>query len=220
MKRAIMLVAAMTGCMQFAARSQAGGPVAIVEEIYAGDVSVRYMDYVESGRVIQLGTGGRLSLGYLKTCFRESIVGGRVIVGTGQSTVDGGNIYRVRVECDGGKLDLFGNEPGKSGVLVVRNLGVKQQGVSPIPSFRIFGRSPMVKVTNGATSVAFFRLDAPAKRLEISVARRIADLWMLDEVLVAGAIYQATAGRKSVVFKVARQARLGPGPIIGRLIHF
>lgn len=50
------------------------------------------MDYVEPGQVIRLGAADGLVLGYLKSCWRETITGGTVTVGTEQSQVAGGEV--------------------------------------------------------------------------------------------------------------------------------
>ena len=60
------------------------------------------MDYVEPGQVIRLGAADGLVLGYLKSCWRETITGGTVTVGTEQSQVAGGEVARVLVQCEGG----------------------------------------------------------------------------------------------------------------------
>src|SRR5262249_23532857 len=60
------------------------------------------MDYVDPGQVIRLGAHDRIVLGYLRSCWRETISGGTVTVGTEQSEVAGGEVARDKVACEGG----------------------------------------------------------------------------------------------------------------------
>ena len=93
---------------------------AVVEEVGAGVAGVQFMDYVEPSQVIRLGAADRLVLGYLKSCWRETITGGTVTVGTEQSQVAGGEVARVLVQCEGGKMMLSAELAGKSGAMVFR----------------------------------------------------------------------------------------------------
>jgi len=52
--------------------------VAIVEEIEADRSKAVFMDLLGTGHTIELGTKGRLVLGYLNSCLREVIDGGTV----------------------------------------------------------------------------------------------------------------------------------------------
>ena len=78
----------------------AQAPVAVVEEVSGKIVGVEFMDYVTPGKVIRLGPKGSIVLGYMKSCWRETITGGTVIVGVEQSLVHLSEIERVRVPCD------------------------------------------------------------------------------------------------------------------------
>src|ERR1700730_8806019 len=64
-------------------------PVALVEEVSGAPAGVEFMDYVETGKTIELGARGGIVLSYLNACVRETISGGTVTVGTGQSDVQG-----------------------------------------------------------------------------------------------------------------------------------
>jgi hypothetical protein len=65
-------------------------PVALVEEVSGAPAGVEFMDYVETGKTIELGARGGIVLSYLNSCVRETISGGTVTVGTDQSDVQGG----------------------------------------------------------------------------------------------------------------------------------
>ena len=66
----------------------------------------RSMDYVEPGQVIKLGPHDTLVIGYLKSCWHETITGGTVTVGAAESDVQGGQVERSQTTCDGGKMLL------------------------------------------------------------------------------------------------------------------
>jgi hypothetical protein len=97
--------------------SAAGEPVAVVEQIEAPGTGLQFMDFVEVGRLIKLRAGESLTLGYFGSCTQERIVGGTVRIGTDQSSVDGGEITRQQVECDGGRLQLDASASDSSGVM-------------------------------------------------------------------------------------------------------
>src|SRR5687768_1072514 len=85
--------------------AEAGEISAIVEEAPARS-GLTPMDYVEAGRVVQLGKGDTLILGYLSSCLREVIDGGSVRIGPEQSEVVGGKVTRTKIDCAGGGMQL------------------------------------------------------------------------------------------------------------------
>jgi hypothetical protein len=56
-------------------------PVALVEEVSGAPAGVEFMDYVETGKTIELGARGGIVLSNLNSCVRETISGGTVKVG-------------------------------------------------------------------------------------------------------------------------------------------
>src|SRR5262249_48140781 len=68
----------------FILAASAQSPAAVVEEIQGGVPGIAFMDYVEPGQII-LSAHDRIVLGYLKSCWRETISGGTVTVGPEQS---------------------------------------------------------------------------------------------------------------------------------------
>lgn len=195
-------------------------PAAIVEDVEAPSAGVAFMDYLVPGRVIELGTNGTLKLGYLRSCFSETITGGQVVVGRERSRVAGGNLERRRVECDGGSLRLSDEQAGKSAVLVLRRPPRAGGGSMPHPSFKIYGASPVVKIAGDAVSVSIERLDRSGPAIDVALRGGTVDFAATGRSLEPGGIYRARAGDRSVVFKVDPFARPGPGPIIGRLVAF
>jgi hypothetical protein len=201
-----------------AAPAAAGEPSAIVEEVAAPDAGINVMDYVSHDRVIQLARGETVTLGYLRSCLRETITGGRIVVGLEQSRVENGSVRRERVECDGGALKLGAAESGKSLVLVLR--APRASAGTPAPTVTIFGASPVIKLRDGAGEVEIERLDRRAGKLSLMAANGFIDLAATGHSLQPGGLYRARSGGREVVFQVDRLARPGPGPVIGRLVPF
>jgi hypothetical protein len=82
--------------------------VALVENVMGAPAGVKLMDYVETGKTIQLASSDGIVLSYL------SIAGaGIVTIGIEQSEVQGGRVARSEVACDAGKMVLEGNKPAQ-----------------------------------------------------------------------------------------------------------
>ena len=118
--------------------ASAQSPAAVVEELAGAVPGVQFMDYVEPGQVIRLGAHDRIVLGYLKSCWRETISGGTVTVGNEQSEVAGGEVARVKVACEGGKMMLSAELAGKSGAMVFRQVPKPQAVALAHPEFTLF----------------------------------------------------------------------------------
>ncbi len=198
----------------------ADSPVAIVEEVSAGIRDVALFDFFAAGHVIDLGSEGRLVLGYLSGCVREEIIGGRVIVGAERSAVEGGKVQRQTVECDGGGLQLTSAQSGKSGVQVVRADPAGGAAGEPKPKLTLYGASPIVLAAGATGSAVFQRLDRAAPKIVVSFAKGAADLAKDGRKLARGGIYRASAGDQSKVFRVDRYARPGFEPLLSRLVLF
>jgi hypothetical protein len=190
----------------------AGEPVAIVETLDAEGTGLQFMDYVEEGRVIDLGSVGTITLGYLASCRQEQIRGGRVVVGREQSTVENGEVRRERVGCDGGAIMLSASEADKSGVMVFRK--------PPRRRLILYGASPVVLLSGAGGSVTIERLDKPGARLTLSVEGRFVDLAGSGTALVPGGIYRASLGDAVLEFQIDSLAAPGPSPVVGRLLRF
>ena len=72
-------ILALSALLATAAPAWAADPSAIVEDT-KGKVEVEFMDYLVPGRVVKLGANDELVLGYLRSCWRETIKGGTVTV--------------------------------------------------------------------------------------------------------------------------------------------
>src|ERR1700730_12280044 len=120
------IFAAMVGLLGFTGLAAAQTPVAVVEAVQGKVSGVEFMDYVAPGKVIKLGPGGTVVLGYMKSCWRETITGiGTVIVGAEESMVHLGDVKAGKVQCDSGHTQLTSREVGESAATVVRSIDEK-----------------------------------------------------------------------------------------------
>lgn len=199
--------------------SLAQQPAAIVEEIEATGVTLSQFDYVIPGRVIDLGAEGTLTLGYLASCERERIQGGRVTVGQDQSTVVGGSVKRLKIACDGGALQLTSAQSQQSLTVVFRDFDPNKNKNLPKPEMVLYGTSPVVSIGAAGTALHIRRIDRNEQPVDIVMDRATADLAPLGISLTPGGLYQAKAAGRGITFKIDPAAGEG-GPILGRLLRF
>ena len=88
--------------------AQAKDPVALIENMAAGIDGPKNLELLYPDQVIDLKTDGWIEIGYHGSCVHERITGGKVRIGTDRSHVEGGQVVRDRVECDGGRLVFAG----------------------------------------------------------------------------------------------------------------
>lgn len=219
MKQAWILVPVLTVGLWVAPRGWAAEPAAIVEQVTSATAGVGFMDYLEPGQIIQLRAGERLILGYLRSCWRETITGGRITVGVEKSSVEGGRVQRERVECDGGRLRLTVGQASKSGVVIFRKPSQASQPALPRPQLTVYSTSPLIRLSGG-DRIVIERLDQPEEPIEIAVTGNHLDLADHNKFLKPGGIYRSRAGERSIVFKIDPFARPGKGPLISRLLPF
>lgn len=207
------------------AQAVAQRPVAVVEAVDGKIDGVELMDYVAAGQVIKLGTKDSIVLGYLKSCLRETITGGTVIVLEEQSLVQLGKVERSQVKCDSAHLRLNGHDARESAGNVFRS-GPREQSNEKPTRLTLYGRSPIVEVNNQREPLVFQRIDKAGPRIEVPVREsalvrgRFLDLAKTGTSLAAGASYVASQGAASIEFNVDAQAGSGATPIIGRLLRF
>lgn len=200
----------------------AQAPVAIVEYVDSKSTVVEFMDYLSAGRVVQLAPTDKLVLGYLKSCWRETIVAGKVKVGAEQSEVEGGTIERTKVACDGGKMKLSSEQAQKSGAMAFR-APAKKVTVQPA-QFTIYGLSPVIEART-AGRLVIERLDHSGEKFDIDISGpqltrgAFFDLAENDKALTAGGTYSVTFSGQQAVFKVDPHAKPGAEPVIGRLLR-
>jgi hypothetical protein len=196
-------------------------PVALVEEVSGNPPGIQFMDYVVPGQVIRLAPGDAIVLGYMTSCWRESIKGGTITAGTEQSEVQNGKVERAKVNCNGGKMQLTESQASKSAALVFRD---RPRPAQPQPQVTLYGLSPIIEIKPGTLIIE--RLDKTGERYELVVENQrlvhgsFYDLANEKGALTAGGIYRASTGTREVIFKIDASARPGPAPIVSRLLRF
>jgi len=216
------LLAATACLLALTAIARAEPPVAVVEDVQGKVTGAEFMDYVVPGQVIKLGPGGRLVLGYMKSCWRETISGvGTVIVGSEQSAVHLADFKTEKVACDPTQAQLIGKELGESAATVFRSLKYEQKkGPAPLV---LHGRSPIVS-TSERGKLVIERLDVKGERYEVDLSGaqpthgRFYDLARSNIVLAQGGAYSITVKSRFAAFVVDPNATSGAGPVIGRLV--
>ena len=216
------IFAAMIALFGFTNLASAQAPVAVVEEVQGKVNGVEFMDYVAPGKVIKLGPAAMVVLGYMKSCWRETITGvGTVIVGANESMVHLGDVKAGKVDCDSNHSQLIDREVGESAATVVRSMNDKD---SQSPRFTIYGVSPVVE-TAGRGKLVVERLDVKGERYDVNltpallVRGKFYDFAKNQTALKPGGIYAASLGLRRTVFLVDRRAESGSSPIIGRLVR-
>jgi hypothetical protein len=193
---------------------------AIVEDVDAKVKGADLLEYVESGRQIDTG-GGTIVLSYLESCARETITGGKLVVGQKESTVTGGKVERAEVKCDGGKLVLADAQAGKSGATAFRTGPRKAEGRAtlPTPQITLYGASPVITLSEPVEYVLLERLDVSGAILTLRPVKGKIDMAAEGKRLDAGGLYKAKAGGQEVVFLVDSSAKAGKEPLVARLLR-
>ena len=211
------------GSLGFMMTAPAQTPVAVVEEVKGKPSGVEFMDYVAPGKVIKLRPKDSIVLGYMTSCWRETITGGTVLVGAEQSTVHEGVIERVKVDCDGGGQYAAADRKTREGAGTdFRSLSNSRSAV--LPQVTIYGLSPILEV-KGPGRLVVERLDRQGDRHEVMVGKnsllrgRFYDFAKTGKALTPGASYLARLGGQEIIFNVDPGAKPGATPIIGRLVR-
>lgn len=192
-------------------------PSAIIEDISDGIQGLMAFDFLSAGDTVDLGSDGRIVLGYLDSCLSETVVGGKLTIGRNQSDVSGGKVTRDRVECDGAGITVAAGKKRESGAVVFR-AGAK--GSRKRPAMTIYGRQPLIAAPGKNGMIDFERLDRSGGTLKVALKDGVADLALTDQRLALGGIYSVKLGSRSIIFRVDRYARPGDLPALSRLIRF
>ena len=219
MKKAMVVI---VGVMGLAGSAAAQAPVAVVEEVQGDVTGAEFMDYVVPGKVIKLGAGASVVVGYMKSCRRETINGvGTVIVGEDESKVHLAEVEATRTNCDPAQVHATTRATSDVAASVVRSVG---KAATPAgPPLTLYGTSPLVEA-KGRGTLVFERLDQKGERQQFDLTGnqlkgRFYDLAGTSKSLTPGATYAATFASRRVVFRVDPQAKAGPTPIVGRLLR-
>jgi hypothetical protein len=185
---------------------------------------VEFMDYVAPGKIIKLGPKAGITLSYLKSCLRETITEGVVLVGAEQSTVQLGNVQRVKVPCDANAAQLSEREANQSAATTFRTMRNDVKGGAPSKLPTIYGTAPLIQAKGGST-LTIERTDGkeptinvPLKN-DIMVGGKFYDMTKTGKSLTPGGSYLATLGAKRFAFQVDASATASPTPIVGRLLR-
>ena len=224
--RCVRIGLGLAGLLIVTATAAAQSPVAIVEDVSDRAAGVEFMDYVAKGKVIKLSGGGKLVLGYLKSCWRETISGGTVTIGDDQSEIQGGTAERVKVACEAAKMQLTAELASKSGAMAFRDMpkNTRPSLTQLRPQFTLYGQAPLVEVAKGST-VVIERVDKPGERYEIDgnavklVRGSFYDFAQDNKNLVPAGVYTASSGSVKLLFQVDPDAQPGQTPAAGRLIR-
>jgi hypothetical protein len=215
-----ILFAAMVGLVAFTGAASAQSPVAVVEDVQGKVTGAEFMDYVAPGTVIKIGADGKVVLGYMKSCRRETITGiGTVIVGADESMVHLSDVDAGKVPCDSSHSQLVDKQVRDSAASLVRGINVAQS-----PQIRLYGLSPMVQ-TRGRGELVVERLDVTGERYDVNLTAgsmtrgKFYDFARTGTTLTPGGTYAASLGSQRVVFVVDPSAVPGPAPVIGRLVN-
>jgi hypothetical protein len=214
--------AAVAGVIGFTGLAAAQAPVAVVEDVQGKVTGAEFMDYVAPGAVIKLAPGSSVVIGYMKSCWRETITGvGTVIVGSEESMVHLSDVKAGKVQCDSGHSQLVDREVKDSAAAIVRSI---DDSVSSMPQVTLYGLSPVVE-TAGRGKLVVERLDVTGERYDVTltpaamVRGKFYDFARNKTALKPGGTYAASLGSQRTVFLVDPGAQPGPTPIVGRLVR-
>ena len=201
----------------FSLTASASAPVAIVEDVQSNKAGVGIMDFLVAGQTIELGKGEQMTIGYLNSCRRERIKGGKITIGAEQSQVSNGQVMREDVECDGGSANLSGQQAAKSGALAFRSAPAAV-GLNA-PKVTIYGTSPMIVLPSAGQHIVIESINGGVDRHEVDVPGTYVDLNDHDISLKPNVVYRVDTGDKSMTFKVDMDAEPGKTPVISRLVR-
>jgi hypothetical protein len=222
MQSVLSVAFAVIGSLGFMASAKAQAPVAVVEEVKGNPSGVEFMDYVAPGKVIKLGAKDSIVLGYMTSCWRETITGGTVLVGDEQSLVHDSELERVKVDCHGAGRQVADRKTQEGAATVFR--GMAHSRAATLPQVTIYGLSPIFEV-KGPGRLVIERLDKQGERQVLTVGKksllrgRFYDFARARKALTPGASYLARLGGQEIVFNVDPAAKPGATPVISRLVR-
>ena len=216
---------AVAGAMCASVAAAAPVQVALVENVTGNRAGVEFMDYLETGKIIQLGPRDSIVLSYMSSCMRETINGGTVTVGTDQSEVQAGKVARTKVPCDAGKMLLAADQAVQFGGKIFRSAPSANVSATDSNSLTLYGRSPIVELKAPGT-LLIERIDQASERYIVDVGNehllhgKFYDFAKWGRNLAAGAIYRVSSGGQETVVIIDPHAKPGNTPIVGRLLRF
>ena len=192
---------------------------AIVEAVSPPREDVRAFDILMEGTVIELKPGEMLSLGYMNSCAHEEITGGTVTVGATESKVEGGNVTRTIVSCNGSVDPDSAAGANEAAVVAIRGVGNGDAPVRVVDSLQ-----PVFVLDEGAVpgdpTLTIQRLDGKEPPIRVSLFGRTLDLKQTGMKLTQGGVYTATCGDRRVGFQIAPNAGVSPVVTLQRVVRF
>lgn len=220
LKLVVRGVLLMVGLLGPAAAAEAQELTAMVDSIDPPRQDIGALDLLAEGTVLQLESGQRLVLGYLFSCTQEEITGGKVTIGAEASTVEGGQVVRSQVACDGSVDPDQAAGSNEAAVVAIRSAGGGSgAGLRNVPSLQpVFVISDKPLPENA--SLVIERLDRDEAPIRVSLYDRAMDLRSTGMRLTAGGVYAATCGNLKVAFKIADNAGVKPVVTLERTVRF
>lgn len=193
---------------------------AIVESVDPPRADVGALDLLAEGTVIELKAGEQLVLGYLISCAHEEITGGKVTIGAAASTVEGGEVARGQVACDGTIDPASAAGSNEAAAVAIRSVGAPTgAGLRNVPSVQpVFVISD--KPLPAESSLVIQRLDREESPIRVSLYDRTMDLRATGMKLTPGGVYSAICGDLKVAFKIADNAGVKPVVTLERTVRF
>lgn len=193
---------------------------AIVESVSPPREDVRAFDILTEGTVVELKPGETLSLGYMNSCAHEEISGGKVTVGATESKVEGGNVTRTIVPCNGSVDPDSAAGANEAAVVAIRGLGNE----SDEPVRLVESLQPVFVLDDGAVpsdpTLVIQRLDGKEPPIRVSLFGRTLDLKQTGMKLTQGGVYTATCGDRTAAFQIAPNAGVAPVVTLQRVVRF
>lgn len=192
---------------------------AMVESISTMRDDVMEMDYLTAGQTIRLAANETLVVGYFLSCAQETIIGGTVMIGKHESSVEGGKIETQFVSCDDQVVQFSLNQQQAAGTSVLRP---GEPCNALVPDIVIYDVSPLIRHVDLSASLDY----SPACEASsgqwssISGAGKPIDFRDLGIELEQGATYLLRQGDRTVVLLVSKLAERNASSIIARYVPF
>lgn len=215
MKQTAIGAAFGLGALLLAADAFAAEPAAIVEAVSAPSTSLQPMDFLDEGQVVELRDGETLTLGYLSSCVRETIKGGKITIGAARSTVDKGLRKAEEVDCDGARVVKVTTRAADVAGAVFRK--GKWDEPLPKPNWTSFAISPLFRLTPDVPTLRVVRIDQEEKAIEAPVTDGFADFAKAGIGLKPSGLYEVTAGNVSLILQVSPLAEKD-APLLSRIV--
>lgn len=191
--QAVLLAGLMLGSLPASAAELA----ALVLEAAGTEPALLRDSLVSPGQSFDLGTTGKVTLAYLSSCVVETIEGGRITVGTGQSAVIGGKVERSASDCLAASSRLETGADAESGGAYSRDPFAPRVVLSPQPIIMLPGIAPDRRVR-----VVIERIDTKTTPLALDSAGPVLDLMRVQRALALGGKYKVEAEGRTATFTV------------------